>query len=59
LPSFRLYRLDGAGKIVAADWIEADADEPAIVEARERSAQGSFELWHGQRLVARERSGDR
>ena len=52
--SFRLYRLDGAGKITGADWIEADAEESAIVEARERIAKGSFELWDGQRLVARE-----
>jgi hypothetical protein len=57
LASFRLYRLDGVGKISGAEWIEADADQSAIVEARERITDGSFELWDGQRLVARERAG--
>ena len=28
LPSYRLYQLDGAGNIISADWLEADADDP-------------------------------
>ena len=56
LQSFRLYRLDGAGKIVAADWIEAAAEEDALREARIRAAEGRFELWEGRRLVSREGS---
>jgi hypothetical protein len=51
LPNYRLYRLDGAGKIVAADWIAADADAEAEHLAREQSPDGRFELWERGRLV--------
>jgi len=53
LPSYRLYRLDGAGKIVAADWIAADADDDALRYAEEREPEGRFELWERGRLVGR------
>ena len=51
---YRLYRLDGAGRIAAAEWLEADDD----ADARERAAQrcdgsGAVELWARNRLVAR------
>jgi hypothetical protein len=51
LPSYRLYRLDGAGNIVSADWIAADADDEAERYARESSPDGRFELWERGRLV--------
>jgi hypothetical protein len=53
LPSYRLYRLDGAGKIVTADWIAADADDEALRHAGERVPDGRFELWERGRLVSR------
>jgi hypothetical protein len=52
VPSYRLYRLDGAGRIVSADWIAADADAEAIRYARERVPESHFELWERGRLVA-------
>ena len=55
MPNYRLYRLDGAGKIMNAEWIEAGGDEDALVEARQRSDAGSFELWEKNRLVERYR----
>jgi hypothetical protein len=54
VPAYRLYRLDGSGKIDSAEWIEADADEAAIGEARARFSDGGFEVWRAQRLVHRE-----
>jgi hypothetical protein len=54
VPAFRLYRLDGSGKIDSADWIEASEEEAAIEEARARFPGGGFELWQRQRLVRRE-----
>jgi hypothetical protein len=51
LPSYRLYRLDGAGKITSADWIEAEADDQALAHARDRADSGRFELWDRKRLV--------
>jgi hypothetical protein len=51
LPTYRLYRLDGAGTIVSADWIEADGDELAVKQAREHASKERFELWQRDRLV--------
>jgi hypothetical protein len=56
VPSYRLYRLDGAGKIVSADWIAADADDEALRYAEEHSPEGRFELWERGRLVNRSTS---
>ncbi len=38
---------------MAAEWIDAENDDAALKLARARSSSGSFELWHGSRLVAR------
>jgi len=51
LPAYRLYRLDGAGKIVSADWIEADADAEAARQAQELMDGHRFELWQRNRLL--------
>lgn len=51
--SYRLYRLDGAGKISSAEWIEAADDEDAARQARLRSQGGACELWERNRLIAR------
>lgn len=53
LPSYRLYRLDGAGKIITADWLDADDDEDALRQARAQAAAGAYELWDRDRLLAR------
>lgn len=52
LPSYRLYRLDGAGKIVSADWVEAKDDDEAVREARNVVGESHFELWDRKRLVS-------
>ena len=59
LANYRLYRLDGAGKIMSAEWIEAPGDEEALRDARARSDSGSFELWDKSRLVERFRPSQR
>lgn len=53
LPSYRLYRLDGAGKIIGADWIDAEDDEQAIREASTLVDGARYELWDRRRLVTR------
>ena len=53
MPSYRLYRIDGAGSIMSADWIEAADDEEASRLAREQVPQGAAEIWERNRLVAR------
>jgi hypothetical protein len=53
LPNFRLYRLDGSGKISTAEWLTADDDAHAERLARELQALTSVELWDRNRLIAR------
>lgn len=51
---YRLYRIDGAGRITAAEWIEATDDNSASEQASSLCGDGaSVELWERQRLVAR------
>ncbi|HUE79095.1 MAG TPA: hypothetical protein VMN38_05645 [Sphingomicrobium sp.] len=48
---YRIYRLDGAGRVGSADWVDAPSDAAAIDAVR---ARGSIhELWQGRRLVTR------
>jgi hypothetical protein len=50
---YRLYCLDGAGKVASAEWIEAEDDEAAIELAREAHDGYECEVWQGTRLVMR------
>ena len=54
---YRLYRLDGAGKIMNAQWIEAGGDDDAQSQARKAALGDGFELWERKRLVARSENG--
>jgi hypothetical protein len=52
--NYRLYCLDGDGRIGFADWIEAKDDDDAIVRAREvRPDAHRCEIWLKNRLVAK------
>jgi hypothetical protein len=53
LPTYRLYRLDGAGRISAAEWMEAADDDEARSRARAEPDGRRFELWERNRLVER------
>jgi hypothetical protein len=53
LANYRLYRLDGAGKISSAEWLEAADDAEAERQARDGNSGGVLELWDRNRLVAR------
>lgn len=53
---YRLYCLDGTGKISTAEWLEADADENAIHSAKDLKKNVPCELWDRDRLVARIRA---
>jgi hypothetical protein len=57
LRAYRLYRLDGAGKIMSADWIEAESDDEALKEARQHGDGIRYELWARDRLVERSNPG--
>jgi hypothetical protein len=51
LPSYRFYRLDGAGRISAADWIDAVDDDDALLKARAQCPSAPYELWLRNRLI--------
>lgn len=55
--TYRLYRLDGAGRISGAEWIETADDGEARTQARSRCSPGRYELWERYRMV--ERAGAR
>ena len=51
--TYRLYSLDGVGKVMSADWINA-ADDKEAVEASMKYVDGHrYELWNHSRLVMR------
>ena len=53
MPNYRLYRLDGAGRISNAEWVEAADDSEARSKAVAQCRSGAFELWQRKRLVHR------
>lgn len=52
MTEYRLYCLDGVGKITHAEWLEAKSDDEAIILARARKLPVRCELWHGNRRIA-------
>ena len=53
MANYRVYCLDGLNKVAAAEWLEADDDEGAIEQVKDRHDGYKCELWDGDRLVAR------
>lgn len=53
MANYRLYCLDGAGKITGAEWIEAPADADAVRIARDMNKPVRCEVWQRTRFVAR------
>lgn len=53
MASYRLYCLDGVGKVASAEWIDAPDDETALAQANAVRSGRPCELWCNQRLVAR------
>ena len=51
--TYRLYCLDGAGKVVSAEWVDADDDAAAIEAAKDMMDGHPCELWERSRLVIR------
>jgi hypothetical protein len=51
--AYRFYRLDGAGKISNAEWVEATDDSDAIRQVRELKLRTASEIWQGNRRITR------
>jgi len=57
MAQYRCYLLDGSGRIVKSEDIDAITDDDAIVLARERLAEHNshaFELWQGRDRLHKE-----
>jgi hypothetical protein len=52
MTDYRLYCLDGVGKIGTGEWIEATGDAEAIMLVRAKKLSVCCELWLANRLVA-------
>ena len=54
MTDYRLYRLDGDGKIGFAEWIQAASDQEAIGAAERMWPDATrCEIWQRNRLVAK------
>ena len=51
--TYRLYCLDGAGKVLSAEWIDAEDDNTAIEAAKDMVDGHTCELWARSRFVIR------
>jgi hypothetical protein len=52
--AYRLYHLDGSGRVDSAEWLEAADDSSAVTHATQVDMKSvSAELWLGNRRVAR------
>lgn len=53
MANYRIYCLDGAGKVASAGWVEADDDEAATALVKQQYDGYKCEVWDGKRLVER------
>lgn len=53
MPTYRLYKLDQAGKYDTSEGLEAADDSAALVMARAVGHPFTCELWLARRLVGR------
>jgi CRISPR/Cas system type I-B associated protein Csh2 (Cas7 group RAMP superfamily) len=51
--NYRVYCLDGTDRVASAEWIEADDDDAAMAQVKERWSGFKCELWSRDRLVGR------
>ena len=59
MAAYRLYAMDGSGRINLADWIHAESDEEAIAKARQiEHGRVICEVWLQRRLVCTLRSDE-
>ena len=53
MPAYRVYCLDGAGKVWAAEWMMAESDSAALDAARRFEGAVHCEVWLAGRLVGK------
>lgn len=53
MTTYRLYCLDGVGKIVSAEPLEASSDDEAMNRVRDMEKAIQCEVWERNRLVGK------
>jgi hypothetical protein len=53
MSEYRLFSLDGDGRIMSAEWIDAGNDHEALFIARAHGRSAACEVWDDNRLVGR------
>lgn len=53
MPTYRLYKLDAAGKFAAAEALDAPDDDEAMKTARAAGHIHTCEVWLARRLIGR------
>jgi hypothetical protein len=51
--NYRYYRLDEAGRLYGAEWLNAASDEDAIAQVQASYPGDTCEVWRKGRLVAK------
>ena len=51
--TYRYYGLDGLGHPHLAEWFDAEDDDTATALIAQMHQSGQYEIWQGQRLVAK------
>lgn len=51
MTDYRMYCLDGVGKIGSGEWIEAKNEDEALAIVRAKKLAVRCELWAGNRLI--------
>lgn len=53
MPSYRVYMLNRAGRILAGEWIDAETDEAAGAAAQAMYEEApAVEVWRGAKRIA-------
>jgi hypothetical protein len=53
MPTYRLYKLDEAGKFAAGEGLDAADDDEAMKKARAAGHAFACEVWLARRLIGR------
>ena len=57
MAEYRLFCFDGTGRILLADWVNAESNEAAITAARSMKDFTKCEVWQSEHLVATVQGG--
>ena len=54
IENYRYYDFDSVGYFGGGQWLEASDDEDAVEQVVSRHGGATWEIWQGERIVARQ-----